>query len=319
MNNDQPIIACTHDGLFHSDEIMACALLKLAAGGSTVSIIRSRLAKDWERADFVIDVGGKYDDIKWFDHHQTESTGTRNDGTGYSSFGLLWKRYGATAVRELLLPYDMEDTLIADVVDDMENFVKGIDLHDQGELNISTRWSESRVVPVEILTLQNIISSKNCIPFIDKNDTATNNKKFYEALNLAEDILVSQIYRKASKVMANRYVLSRIKPNSNILFLEEFCDWHDVVSHHPEIMYVISLSSNGKAYAIQAVKIKGGANSIKNLRKPFPSTWAGLDRESLVKITGVSDALFCHRARFIASASTLEGALAMANKSIEYQ
>jgi uncharacterized UPF0160 family protein len=319
MNNEQPIIACTHDGLFHSDEVMACALLRLAAGSSHVSILCSRIAKDWERADFVLDVGQRYDGVKWFDHHQTESTGKRDDGTGYSCFGLLWKSLGITMLRQLLLPYNLEDRMIVDIAGDMENFVKGIDLHDQAQLNVNARWSVNKAVYAEVATLQSIISGMNGVPFIDKASRVTDNTQFYKALDFAVSFLERLVYRKASKVIAHKYVTTRIKPDSDILYLEEYCEWYDAVANAPHILYVIYPSSNGKAYAVQCVKSNSGASTVKNLKLPFPAKWAGLSDNALANESGVEDALFCHRDRFIASAATLKGAHSLAEKSIKLQ
>jgi uncharacterized UPF0160 family protein len=318
-SDDTSIIACTHCGLFHSDEVLACALIRLAAGAANVGIIRSRDPKDWERSDYVLDVGGQYDGIKFFDHHQAGYNEKREDGTEFSCFGLLWKTLGVTAVRELLLPYKLDDSMILEVVQDMNNFVKGIDLHDQAQLKVMAHWSIDKKVRVEVATLQSIISSANNIPFIDKNDPVKINAKFYKALNFAEDFLERLIYKKASKVIAYKYVTSRIKADSKILFLEEYCDWHEAVSKAPNIIYVIYPSTNGKAYAVQAAKKSPGANTIENLKMPFPEEWAGVAAAALAKLSGVPDVLFCHLGRFIASASTLEGAVALAEKSIQLQ
>lgn len=319
MNNEQPIICCAHDGLFHSDDVMACAALRLAAGSSYVSIMRSRLPRDFERADFVLDVGGKYDGVKWFDHHQPESTGKRKDGTGFSCFGLLWEKFGSTIVREVLACRKLEDSMIVKVLADMEDFVKGIDLHDQAQLNVLARWSLNKAIHVEVATLQSIISGMNSIPFIDEKDAATVNDKFYKAVDFAEDFLARLIERKASKVMATKFVETRIKPDNALLFLEDYCDYYDAVSKAPHIKYVIYPSSNGKAMVAQAVKAGSGPNTLKNLRLPFPVDWAGLQDAELAKVSSVPDALFCHRDRFIASASTLAGAVALAEQSISLQ
>ena len=319
MNNEQPIIACTHCGLFHADEIMACALLRLAAGSSHVAIIRSRLAKDWERADYVLDVGGKYDGVKFFDHHQAGFNEKREDGTGYSTFGLLWKAIGVTMLRELLLPYKLEDLMIAEVAEDMENFVKGIDLHDQSQLNVNARWSLNKAIYAEILTLQAMISSLNPVPFIDKSDTITSNQQFYLALDFAVLLLRRLVFRKASRVIAKKYVATRIKPDQHILYLEEYCDWYDVVSSQKHILYVIYPSSNGKAFVVQAVKANSGSSNVNNLKLPFPAQWGGLSDEALAKVCNIPEALFCHRDRFIASASTLVGAYSIAQNSINLQ
>ena len=48
----------------------------------------------------------------------------------------------------------------------------------------------------------------------------------------------------------------------------------------------------------------------------LPESWAGKDGEELQKITGVPDAIFCHNKRFMASAGSREGAIALAQKAI---
>ena len=76
--------------------------------------------------------------------------------------------------------------MIAEVAQDMENFVKGIDLHDQAQLNVNARWSVNKAVYAEVMTLQSMISGLNTVPFIEKSDTITNNQQFYKALAFAE-------------------------------------------------------------------------------------------------------------------------------------
>lgn len=51
----------THDGKFHCDEVLACAMLKYFTKdfkGSNIK--RSRDPKVWETCDILVDVGGKY-------------------------------------------------------------------------------------------------------------------------------------------------------------------------------------------------------------------------------------------------------------------
>jgi uncharacterized UPF0160 family protein len=76
---------------------------------------------------------------------------------------------------------------------------------------------------------------------------------------------------------------------------------------------------NGKSYTVQATKKGGGQGSTDNLRMPFPETWAGLNEGALQKASGVADAVFCHRDRFIAAAMTLQGAITMAHTTIRSQ
>ena len=44
----------------------------------------------------------------------------------------------------------------------------------------------------------------------------------------------------------------------------------------------------------------------------LPESWAGKKDEELQQASGVSDAIFCHRGRFMAVAKTYEGVLKMA-------
>lgn len=52
-------------------------------------------------------------------------------------------------------------------------------------------------------------------------------------------------------------------------------------------------------------------------RRDLPAAWAGLEGEALAAVTGVPDAVFCHRARFMAVAGSRVGALRMAELALE--
>jgi len=72
----------THNGVFHADEVTAIALLSLF--GETL-IVPERLnhqTQNFDGYDFVIDIGRKFDGVKWFDHHQHQG--------GKASAGLIW-------------------------------------------------------------------------------------------------------------------------------------------------------------------------------------------------------------------------------------
>ena len=63
---DSPKTIITHDGKFHADDVFAVAtlLLILRRESPSVSIVRSRDSALVARADFVIDVGGQYNEEK---------------------------------------------------------------------------------------------------------------------------------------------------------------------------------------------------------------------------------------------------------------
>src|SRR3989344_2504806 len=87
----------THNGSFHTDDIFAAATLSvlLERKGETYEIIRTRDEEIIKTGDYVFDVGGIYDKEKnRFDHHQVGGAGKSESGIEYSSFGLVWEKFG---------------------------------------------------------------------------------------------------------------------------------------------------------------------------------------------------------------------------------
>lgn len=83
----------THNGNFHADDVFSVAALKSIF--SSFTLIRTRDLDIIAKADIVIDVGGEYDpETDRFDHHQRGGAGERANGIPYSSFGLMWQKYG---------------------------------------------------------------------------------------------------------------------------------------------------------------------------------------------------------------------------------
>jgi len=102
----------THNGLFHSDEIIAIAIINTNKK-SKVSIIRSRNPEKLKEADILVDVGGKFDGIRFFDHHQLR------DGDnlyGLSSAGMVVMTLPlpnmTTEKRGLIQAVDQRDTRV---------------------------------------------------------------------------------------------------------------------------------------------------------------------------------------------------------------
>ena len=113
------MLLVTHNNTFHADDVFSAAVLKLIH--PFASIKRTREEKYFNSGNIIFDVGGKYDNKKFFDHHQIETAGTREDGYPYASFGLIWKKYGIILCKE------------QEIVDRIDNnFVKYIDAIDNG-------------------------------------------------------------------------------------------------------------------------------------------------------------------------------------------
>lgn len=317
----QVIIAATHDGVFHSDEVLACALLRIAAAPDHVAVIRSRFPRDWERADYVIDVGGQHDGIKWFDHHQSTCAGKRANGIPFSAFGLIWNTLGVTAVRRILKTqleqHALDDTDVQGVVEGLADFVASVDAHDQAVLSTVSRFTKDRAVTVDLVSLQQVISSYNSVPLLEDHDEQAENRHFYEVLDWAEKFLRRYVLRKASRAMSEKFI-SKYDAGFAVLVLPRYCDWNSPVSQREHIKFVVYPSVNGKSYTVQCAK-KHGGQGTDNLRLPFPQNWSGLTEAELRKVSEVADAVFCHRDRFIAAAVSMQGAIDLANKAISEQ
>jgi uncharacterized UPF0160 family protein len=72
----------THNKSFHADEVIAVALLKVFTNENIIVNRVDHNTSDFSNCDMVIDIGKKFDGIKFFDHHQYKG--------GKSSAGLIW-------------------------------------------------------------------------------------------------------------------------------------------------------------------------------------------------------------------------------------
>lgn len=97
--NNQLIIG-THNGIFHSDEVLACAILCLFNSDNSIQILRTRDFEMLTKCDICVDIGGGT-----FDHHQKGFNKTRNNGIKYASAGLVWNAYGKQLISLILKKY----------------------------------------------------------------------------------------------------------------------------------------------------------------------------------------------------------------------
>jgi hypothetical protein len=110
----------------------------------------------------------------------------------------------------------------------------------------------------------------------------------------------------------------------DILVLDAGIPWKEAVLDHPKgqsLLYVV-FPDEDSTWRVQTVPLaKVGFDN----RKSLPQAWAGLRRasespegqQSLPEVTGVEDAIFCHRGRFIAGAVSKEGAIKLAKLAVD--
>ncbi|KKQ20686.1 MAG: hypothetical protein US33_C0014G0006 [Parcubacteria group bacterium GW2011_GWC1_36_9] len=290
----------THDGSFHADDIFAAATLSimLSNKGETFEIIRTRDQKIINNADYVFDLGRIYkENLNRFDHHQTGGAGER-EGIPYSSFGLVWKKFGGEITgnkkitdiieRKLVMPVDVNDN--------------GVDLYKNNFPNIFP------------YTLQDVfaIFSPTAFEDLDKN------KQFMEALAWAKEILQREIKKAKDQIEIAKIIRNFFKKTKDkkLIIIDKpkvsrFEIW-DALQDFPEPLFVVY----GDKEDWSIVAMRKEKNSFGS-RKNFPISWGGLSYKDLQKITGVSNAVFCHRALFMAVAKSKEGAVKLAQLAIE--
>ncbi|MBP6904761.1 MAG: MYG1 family protein [Candidatus Pacebacteria bacterium] len=286
----------THDGTFHTDDVFACATLSLAFQGREIEIIRSREQTRIDTADIVVDVGEIYDPAKnRFDHHQKGGAANRENGIPYASFGLVWKTYGAQVCGS-------EE--IAQLID--ERLVQCIDGPDNG---VGEIYMGNGFYPYGVM---DIISAERPT----WQESTDIDESFMTAVNMATHILRRVIahttaYTQAKVLLQQAYDAS---PDKRIIEIgQEYPGWLEFAADHSDILYVI-YKRQSDGWSVKAARVDP---KTFELRKSFPTTWGDMRAEAFQKLTGVPDAVFCHKGLFIAVAASREGAWALAKSAVE--
>jgi len=279
----------THSGSFHADDVFAMAILRLCF--DDVKVIRTRDPDEFNAADMRVDVGMKYDPKTHdYDHHQPEGAGERYD-VPYAAAGLVWKHFG----RDLTENDDAFEYV-------EQKIIMPIDAADNG---VST----FEVTSIAPFTIQDAIKVLNP----GWTDTRGVDTLFDEAVGIATMILKKTIERANGLVKADKLVREAIKNSpKDYVILETFCPWKKRVIEESEAKFAIYPSMEGN-WNVQGVPL---AEEKFEVRASLPEEWAGLTGEELAKVSGVDDAVFCHRKRFIAAARSKKGALEMVKKAL---
>lgn len=293
MTNGKKILAVTHNGTFHTDDVFAAATLELFY--EDIEIIRSREESVIENADVVFDVGGIYDTkVLRFDHHQRGGAGQRENGIPYASFGLVWKEYGATLCDDI-------DTF--NVVD--ERLVQAIDANDCGYGN------KNLFEAPKPYFVGDVISSFR--PTWKEN--LTNDEMFKEAVSFAKITLKRVINHVKSFLEAQSIIVTSYEESLDkrvIELKEEYPGWKEILTSYEEPLFIIYPRSTGGWSAKAVPKNKESFD----LRMSLPSSWGGLRGQELQNVTGVKDAIFCHTSLFLVVAESKDGIVQLLEKTI---
>ncbi len=290
------MLVATHPGNFHADDVFAVATLGLALG--ELDVVRTRDDALTARADLRVDVGGRAKpETGDFDHHQKGGAGERPNGIRYASFGLVWREHGARLAGSVEAAASIDERL-----------VQGVDANDTGQAITKVLFADVRA-----MTVSGMIAAMN--PAWDAELTAVEEDAcFGEAVTLATQILERELAGSAAFQRARKLVWEAINRASDpqVVELQRNMPWREaVVTQAPEALFVVYPKSDG--WGLQAVpSALGGFGN----RRDLPEAWAGLSRAELAAVSGVPDAIFCHSARFYASASSREGVMALVERAL---
>jgi len=295
-------IIVTHNGSFHADDIFACATLSLyfERENAPYTIVRTRDEQKIKNADIVVDVGGIHDESQeCYDHHQSGGAGSRDNGIPYASFGLVWKKYGPllSANSEIMNDIDRRIVQAIDAIDNGMSITEPVEcgLYDYGIHGIVTAYQNTWKEAGQM----------------EKQYTS-----FIFLVNFFKKILVRELERcqhrlDMMKLIEEIYQETQDKTVLEIPYHVGVGSLIQVLDKHKEVLFIVCRSNtNWKVLAMRKE-----ACSFEN-RKALPKDWAGKRGEALQKITGVSDAVFCHNALFMAVSESKEGAHQLARLAL---
>jgi uncharacterized UPF0160 family protein len=275
----------THNGKFHSDEIMAIAIVR-SLFNNEIPVIRSRVITKEMLSDpsiLVIDVGGSFNpSLSNFDHHQLGAP-VRADGVPYSSAGLVWAES-----RELFSNYEWEA---------VDRMMRIIDISDNGA---------GPEIDMNRISMQEVLSSFNTTWVESENQDAA----FEVAVSVAGLILNRWISQAKAAELSEQIVNEACEAHQYIIRLTRPMPWHDTFFKKERTHKFVMFQASPDDWRLQCIP-PSMAESFKQ-RQPLPEQWAGLRGSDLEKVSGIEGATFCHKGLFICGAKTKEAIEQMA-------
>ena len=275
------LLVGTHSGPFHADDVLAFAMIRVFLD-EEARVIRSRETETLERADILIDVGGRYDpDTGRFDHHQANYTGP------LSSAGMILQWLEQTGRVSAPIAGALREQLV-DYVDAVDN----------------GRRKASPQVPC----FSSIIAT------VSEGATASegHDRLYLEMTQLAQRYVSGVVRSIEEAEAAQAGVISAMEEAERegraVIYLSRYLKWKPAYfenggSQHPTNYVLFPAEGRWRVLAIPVER-----DSLQNKRS-LPEAWAGLCDEDLSEVIGVEGARFCHKNRFIAVFDTRSAAL----------
>lgn len=288
MIKSKKIVVATHNSKFHADDVFSIVILKKLFGD--IEIIRTRDKNLLERADFLVDVGGKYNhESRDYDHHQDGSP-IRDSGIPYSSCGLIWKHYGMELVNSKKA-FDYVDKNLLEIIDAGDNGIK---------------FEENRPAGLFVGNIVNLFN-------VNWDESSDSDGAFFSAVDFSS-LFFERVLKKAKSISEGEEIVNGC--------LNEMSD-SIVVLSKPRLPKEILSESKAKIFVEPttvgtwvAVGVPVEPKSFIR-KKYFPDSWAGLIDENLERVSGVKGLTFCHKHKFIIGGNTKEAVLEASKKALK--
>ena len=269
--------AITHSGKFHIDEVFSTVLLTKIL--DTVQLMRvSEINSEYDYSSKIIYDIGKGE----FDHHQSNAL-TREDGIRYSSFGLLWKKYGKIYLKKIGCK-DIEftwkelDNSLVKTIDKIDNF------------------------QIEKECLNNYLISAIIEGFNPNwNEDIDSDIKFKEVVEFATIIFDNEIKNILSRIEAKNYLNETIELNNRYIVLKKYVPYNDFIIENDinrKIEFVI-YPSKRNGYEIRTILD----------RNSFPNEWHNYSKEEFYNRYKIKGMLYCHTNGKLCIADSVETAI----------
>jgi len=319
----------THNGTFHCDEALAVFLLRQTATYADADLKRTRNPAILETCDIVVDVGAVYDESKQrFDHHQRGFTTVFGHGfnTKLSSAGLIYKHFGKKIVANRL-QNSIDDPKVELLwLKLYKEFIEAIDAIDNG---ISQYPNDIKPLYSTRTDLSSRVGYLN--PAWNQSvDAQAVDARFFEASKLTGTEFLNRLDYYANAWLPARNLLiesinsskATIDTTGRIILFNQFLPWKEhlfELESTGEVapntaIYVVYPDETGGNWRIQAVP--ASPESFES-RKALPEEWRGLRDDELSRASGIDGGVFIHASGFIGGNQTKEGALKLAQVSLE--
>ena len=310
----------THSGVFHADDVFAAATLSILYPDAPIVRTREqeRLEQATSSASWVcFDVGDHFDpSMQNFDHHQRSFGRRRDNGVPYAAFGLVWETHGEAVVRAILsevLSREPDQAGLSGFVRELcelvdVRLVQAVDAADCGELSERAHLKDHEEVALSTCNVSRVVAMYN--PPRGERLAHRYDEAFARAMEMARALLEAQVQRVYEFVGA-AHVVAQADDGTPLLVLDSYVPWQQHI--RPHHLFVLSPALDGSGWMIETVQ----EDFVS--RHPLPQAWAGLRDSELATASGVADAIFCHRARFIAAARSKQGALDLIKRALDEQ